>query len=56
MVSKQRGFSLIELTVAMTVTLIITGAMFQLLTAGKSAFRREPELSDRQQNIRWRST
>ena len=52
MASKQQGFSLIELTVAMTVTLIITGAMFQLLTAGKSAFRREPELSARQQNIR----
>ena len=50
--SRQQGFSLIELTVAMTVTLIITGAMFQLLTAGKSAFRREPELSSRQQNIR----
>jgi len=50
--SNQKGFSLIELTVAMTVTLIITGAMFQLLTAGNSAFRREPELSSRQQNIR----
>jgi prepilin-type N-terminal cleavage/methylation domain-containing protein len=49
---RQKGFSLIELVVAMTVTLIITGAVFQLVTAGKSAFRREPELSDRQQNIR----
>jgi prepilin-type N-terminal cleavage/methylation domain-containing protein len=49
---REKGFSLIELVVAMTVTLIITGAVFQLVTAGKSAFRREPELSDRQQNIR----
>jgi prepilin-type N-terminal cleavage/methylation domain-containing protein len=49
---RQKGFSLIELVVAMTVTLIITGAVFQLVTAGKGAFRREPALSDRQQNIR----
>jgi len=48
----QGGFSLIELLVAMTVTLIITGAVFQLVTAGQSTFRKEPELADRQQNIR----
>jgi prepilin-type N-terminal cleavage/methylation domain-containing protein len=48
----QGGFSLIELTVAMAVTLIVTGAMYGLLAGGQSAFRREPELSDRQQNIR----
>jgi len=46
------GFSLIELTIAMVVTLIVSGAIFGLLTGGKNAFRREPELSDRQQNIR----
>jgi prepilin-type N-terminal cleavage/methylation domain-containing protein len=46
------GFSLIELTVAMAVTLIVTGAIYGLLAGGQSAFRREPELSDRQQNIR----
>ncbi|HXB57258.1 MAG TPA: prepilin-type N-terminal cleavage/methylation domain-containing protein [Vicinamibacteria bacterium] len=48
----QEGFSLIELLVAMTVTLIVTGAIYGLLTSGHSAFRREPELADRQQNIR----
>jgi type IV pilus assembly protein PilW len=48
----QGGFSLIELTVAMAVTLIVTGAIYGLLAGGQSAFRREPELSDRQQNIR----
>jgi Tfp pilus assembly protein PilW len=46
------GFSLVELVIAMTVTLIITGAVFQLVTAGQTAFRKEPELADRQQNIR----
>jgi len=38
--------------VAMLITLIVSGAMFGLLSTGHSAFRREPELSDRQQNIR----
>jgi len=46
------GFSLVELTIAMLVTLIVSGAIFGLLTGGKTAFRREPELSERQQNIR----
>jgi prepilin-type N-terminal cleavage/methylation domain-containing protein len=50
--SDARGFSLVELTVALAVTLIVTGAIYGLLTGGQSAFRREPELSDRQQSIR----
>jgi prepilin-type N-terminal cleavage/methylation domain-containing protein len=49
---QQRGFSLVELIVAMTVTLIVSSAIYGLLSAGGSAFRREPELADRQQNIR----
>jgi prepilin-type N-terminal cleavage/methylation domain-containing protein len=48
----QRGFSLVELIVAMTVTLIVSGAIYGLLTSGSNAFRREPEVADRQQNIR----
>ena len=51
-VRRERGFSLIELMVAMVATLIISGAVMQLVGAGKGAFRREPEVSDRQQNIR----
>jgi len=46
------GFSLIELMVAMTITLIVSGAIYGLLTSGSNAFRREPEVADRQQNIR----
>jgi prepilin-type N-terminal cleavage/methylation domain-containing protein len=49
---RQQGFSLVELVIAMTVTLIISGAVFQLVTAGQTAFRKEPALADRQQNIR----
>jgi prepilin-type N-terminal cleavage/methylation domain-containing protein len=49
---KERGFSLVELMVAMTVTLIVSSAIYGLLTSGSNAFRREPEIADRQQNIR----
>ena len=48
----QRGFSMVELMVAMAITLIVSGAIYGLLTTGGNAFRREPELADRQQNIR----
>lgn len=49
---REQGFSLIELMVAMVATLVITGAVMQLVGAGNNAFRREPEVSDRQQNVR----
>jgi prepilin-type N-terminal cleavage/methylation domain-containing protein len=49
---RDRGFSLVELMIAMVVTLVIAGAIYGLLTGGQNAFRREPELSDRQQNAR----
>ncbi len=49
---RNAGFSLIELMIAMVVTLLVSGAVFGLMTAGQSAFRREPQLSDRQQSIR----
>jgi len=50
--SRRAGFSLVELMVAMTVTLIVAGAIYGLLAGGQNAFRREPELADRQQNAR----
>jgi prepilin-type N-terminal cleavage/methylation domain-containing protein len=49
---RQSGFSMIELLIAMTVTLIVSGAIYGLLTSGATAFRREPEMADRQQSIR----
>ncbi|MBX7184979.1 MAG: prepilin-type N-terminal cleavage/methylation domain-containing protein [Vicinamibacteria bacterium] len=48
----QAGFSLLELMVALGVTLIITGAMYGLIASSQGAFRREPALVDRQQQIR----
>jgi type II secretory pathway pseudopilin PulG len=50
--SNEQGFSLVELVIAMTVTMIISGAVFQLMTASQNAFRKEPAVADRQQNIR----
>jgi prepilin-type N-terminal cleavage/methylation domain-containing protein len=46
------GFSLVEMLVAVTVTLIISGAVYGLIASGQNSFRREPEMADRQQNIR----
>jgi prepilin-type N-terminal cleavage/methylation domain-containing protein len=48
----EHGFSLIELMVAMVVTLIVTGAVFGLMAGGQTAFRNDPQRTDRQQNIR----
>lgn len=50
--SREQGFSLIELMMAVALTLVVSGAIFALLAGGQNAFRREPELTDRQQNIR----
>lgn len=50
--SAQAGFSLVELMVAMVITLIVTGAIFGLLSGGQSSFKVQPERTDRQQNIR----
>jgi type II secretory pathway pseudopilin PulG len=46
------GFSLIELLVVMVITFFISGAIYALLASGQNSFSREPEIADRQQNIR----
>jgi prepilin-type N-terminal cleavage/methylation domain-containing protein len=48
----ESGFSLVELLVAMVVTTIITGAIYGMMRVGQNAFQKEPELVDRQDNIR----
>jgi Prokaryotic N-terminal methylation motif len=48
----ERGFSLVEVMIAMICTTIIGGAMVAMIVGGNNAFKREPALSDRQQNIR----
>ena len=48
----EAGFSLLEMIVAVAVTLVVTGAVYGLIAGGNNAFRREPELTERQQNAR----
>jgi len=48
----ERGFSMAELMVALAITLIIGTAIVALVSSGSKSFRREPAVSDRQQNIR----
>ncbi|MBN2371080.1 MAG: prepilin-type N-terminal cleavage/methylation domain-containing protein [Vicinamibacteria bacterium] len=50
--SGQRGFSLTELLIAMVATLVVMGPVLALLWDGQNTFTREPEVSERQQNIR----
>ena len=47
-----QGFSLVEMLVAITVTMIIMGSVYGLMAQGQSAFGREPFLADRQQQMR----
>lgn len=50
--AREQGFSLIELLVVMVITFFISGAIYGLLASGQNAFQKEPEVADRQQNIR----
>lgn len=49
---RQAGFTLVELMVAMVITLIVSGSIYGMIASGQTAFKRDPELSDRQQSIR----
>jgi len=48
----EQGFSLIELLIAMVVTLIVCGAVVSLLMQGNRAFQIQPDMTERQQNVR----
>lgn len=47
-----RGFTMIEVLISMTITVIVMGAVFGLLTRGQRSFEREPEVADLQQSAR----
>jgi prepilin-type N-terminal cleavage/methylation domain-containing protein len=48
----QRGFSLIELIIAMAVMLTVTGSVFTLMNPAQGSFAAQPEVSDMQQRLR----
>lgn len=47
-----RGFSLIELVVALALTLLLLGGVFMALNPAEGAFMVEPEVADAQQRLR----
>jgi len=49
---KASGFSLIELVVALGLTLVVTAAVFDLVAQSRRSFDAEPDAMDRQQRIR----
>jgi type II secretory pathway pseudopilin PulG len=49
---REDGFSLVELLIAMGITLLVIGAIFSLMLAFDSAIQREPAKTERQQNAR----
>jgi type II secretory pathway pseudopilin PulG len=46
------GFTLVEVLVALAITMIVMAAVFGLLVKGQTTFEREPEVADLNQNIR----
>ena len=49
---ENRGFSLIELLVALAVTVIVAAVIFDLVAQSRRRFDAEPDVADRQQRIR----
>ena len=47
------GFSLIEIMIALAITMIVMTSVFLLLNKGQDSFRREPEVSDMNANARF---
>jgi len=48
-----RGFTLVEVMIALMLTLVVMASVFGLLHRGSASFRREPEISDMNQNTRY---
>ena len=49
----QQGFSLVEMMVAMLITMIVMASVFTLLQKGQTSFQREPEVAEMNQNARY---
>jgi hypothetical protein len=47
-----QGFSLMEVLIALALTMIVIGSVFTLLHKGQDSFRREPEVTDMTANAR----
>ena len=47
-----RGFTIVEVLIASTIMLLVTGVVFSLVDPGQSAYRVQPEVSEMQQSLR----
>ena len=50
--SREQGFSLLEMTIAMGLMLVVTASIFALVNPGQGNFVAEPEVADLQQRTR----
>jgi Tfp pilus assembly protein PilW len=49
---REQGFSLVELVIATSIMLVVTGGVFSLMNPAHGAFSAQPEVSDMQQRLR----
>ena len=49
---REQGFSLLELTFAVGIMIVVTGSVFSLMNPAQGAFSAQPEVSDMQQRLR----
>lgn len=49
---RERGFSLLEVLIALAITMVVMASVFLLLQQGQDSFEREPEISDMTQAAR----
>jgi Tfp pilus assembly protein PilW len=51
-VRREHGFSLLELVIATSIMLVVTGSVFSLMNPAQGTFAAQPEVSDMQQRLR----
>ncbi len=50
--TEEHGFSLLEMTIAMALTITVMASVYLLLQKGQTSFQREPEVADMNQSAR----
>src|SRR5882672_9553129 len=50
--ARERGFSLLEMTMAMALMMVVVGSVFSMMNPAQGSFSTEPEVADVQQRLR----